>query len=84
MPYETKYEPRQHNVICAICQAKFKSRDIQMNWQGFLVCYKDFDTRPSGLLDKLRVPTDPKPVKEIQGPETITYRTDGDAPEYLD
>ena len=76
MPYDTKYELGQHNVICAICQASFKSRDIQRDWRGWLVCYKDIDPRPTGLLDKPRTATDPQPVPDIQGPEVIKYRTD--------
>lgn len=73
MPYETKYEPGQHNVLCSVCQAVFKSNDIVRNWNKLLVCYDCKDPTPIYAKPEPRVRRDPIPAKDIQGPESIDF-----------
>jgi len=65
--YETKFEPGQHNVVCATCQAYFKFREIKKQWNNLLTCYSCWDPDPRPIL---RQPPPSKleenPAKDIQ------------------
>lgn len=39
------YKPGQWNAICDRCGFKFKSDELQKDWQGLMVCKDDFETR---------------------------------------
>ena len=34
-----------YNAICDICGMKYKASQLKENWQGFMVCEKDFEYR---------------------------------------
>lgn len=52
----TTYIPGQWNAICDRCGFKFKSSELRKDWQGLMVCDKDFETRhPQSLL---KIPTE--------------------------
>ena len=71
MPYETEFESGQHNVLCSTCQAVFKWRDIERNWDKRLVCYDCKDPTPIYAKKEPKLPNDMKPIRDIQGPEPI-------------
>ena len=75
MSYKTEWESGQHNMVCQICQAVFKSRYITQDWRGLWVCDKDKDPRPLNMFYKLPPITDPRPVQEVTGsdPNDLDY-----------
>jgi len=45
------YKPGSWNAVCSRCGFKFKSDELREDWQGLMVCSKDFETRhPADLL----------------------------------
>ena len=50
----TRYIAGQYNVICDRCGFKFKSGELKKDWQGLMVCAKDFETRHPQDLIKIR------------------------------
>lgn len=44
----------QYNAICDRCGFKFKSSELRKDWQGLMVCDKDFETRHPQDLIKIR------------------------------
>lgn len=47
----SKYVAGQWNAICDRCGFKFKSSELREDWQGLMVCSKDFETRhPQSLI----------------------------------
>lgn len=42
----------QYNAICDRCGFKFKSSELKKDWQGLMVCEKDFETRHPQTLIK--------------------------------
>lgn len=54
--YITRYAYGQHNVVCATCQAYFKSREMVRQYNGLLTCQLCWD---------------PEPVSEIRTPPTM-------------
>lgn len=65
--YKTEFQPHKHNVVCAVCQAYFKSDQVRRNWEGVLVCDKDWDPKPITLIPETYTPNDPRPVERVQG-----------------
>ena len=62
------------NVLCDVCGFKFKSRDIQKRWDGFMVCKEDYEPRHSsdffrGFPDDSSVPF----TRPNNTPEPQTY-----------
>jgi hypothetical protein len=41
----TSYRPGQWNAICDRCGFGFKSSELKRDWQGLIVCDKDYETR---------------------------------------
>jgi hypothetical protein len=61
MPRNQYYKPGDWNAICDRCGFKFKASELKRDWQGFMVCPEDFETRhPLDFLrakrEKIRVP----------------------------
>lgn len=70
MPYETKYEPGQHNVMCAHCCGIFKFRMMKRQWNKLLTCGRCWDPDPGPILQMPAPPKDEmRPTKEIQKEE---------------
>jgi hypothetical protein len=44
----------QWNAICDRCGFKFKSSELKKDWQGLMVCSKDFETRHPQSLIRLK------------------------------
>jgi hypothetical protein len=40
----TYFKSGSHNILCDVCGGKFKFNQVQKNWQGLIVCKKDFET----------------------------------------
>lgn len=67
----TKFVAGQWNAICDRCGFKFKSGELKKDWQGLMVCDKDFETRHPQTL--IKIPTEkafpewtrPRPVDEF-------------------
>ena len=52
----TRFVSGQWNAICDRCGFKFKSSELQKDWQGLMVCKDDFEQRhPQSLI---KVPTE--------------------------
>jgi len=46
-----KFVSGQWNAICDRCGFKFKSSELKKDWQGLMVCEKDFEPRhPQSLI----------------------------------
>lgn len=41
----TKYISGQWNAVCDRCGFEFKSSQLKKDWQGFMVCSKDYEPR---------------------------------------
>ena len=41
----TYFASGQYNAICDRCGFKFKSSELRKDWQGLMVCDKDFEQR---------------------------------------
>lgn len=50
----TTFRSGQWNAICDRCGFKFKSSELRKDWQGLMVCDKDFETRHPQDLIKIR------------------------------
>jgi hypothetical protein len=48
------------NAVCDRCGAKFKQEDLRRDWQGFMLCRDDYETRQPQ--DFVRGIVDPKPI----------------------
>jgi len=48
------FKSSQYNVICDRCGFKFKSGELRKDWQGLMVCDKDFETRNQQDFIKIR------------------------------
>ncbi len=70
MPLITKYEPGQHNMECRSCCGYFKAREMVKQWNGLWVCFKCVDPYPAHIFRRDPPMKDPKPLKEVQGPES--------------
>lgn len=54
-----------HNILCAICGFKYKRFQLKKNYEGLLVCDKDWeDWHPRDR--KRKQPRSPKPVDYIR------------------
>lgn len=62
----SRYVPGQWNAICDRCGFKFKSGELKRDWQGLMVCDKDYELR--NQQDFIKV----KPEKAI--PEWVRPR----------
>lgn len=50
----TYFASGQYNAICDRCGFKFKSSELRKDWQGLMVCDKDFEQRHPQDLIKIR------------------------------
>jgi hypothetical protein len=41
----SSYKPSQWNAVCDRCGFEFKSSELIEDWQGLMVCKKDYETR---------------------------------------
>jgi hypothetical protein len=41
----TKYQAGQWNAVCDRCGFEFKSSELRKDWQGLMVCSKDYEAR---------------------------------------
>jgi len=48
------FKSSQYNAICDRCGFKFKSGELRKDWQGLMVCDKDFETRNQQDFIKIR------------------------------
>ena len=66
------YKPGSWNAICDICGFEFKAEELKKQWDGIMVCERDWSPRHPqdfvhGVKDKQNVPW----TKE-EGPDTFT------------
>ena len=68
--YKTEWKSGQHNVVCATCQAYFKSSEVKRQWNGLLTCWHcwDPDPRPK-FVTPPTVQEEMRPVPHIQKDE---------------
>jgi hypothetical protein len=45
MSYKPRWDNGGWNVICDQCGRKFKDSDLQLRWDGLMVCSKDWEPR---------------------------------------
>jgi hypothetical protein len=64
----TYFTSGQWNALCARCGFKFKSSELKKDWQGLMVCSKDYEARHPQDFIKVR------PEKAI--PEWTRPRTE--------
>ena len=50
----TTFHSGQWNAVCDRCGFKFKSSELRKDWQGLMVCDKDFETRHQQDFIKIR------------------------------
>ena len=41
------YKKGDFNAICDICGFLYKASQLKKRWDGFMVCYKDWEPRPA-------------------------------------
>ena len=61
MSYKPRYDSGSWNVICDACGRKFQADQLQMRWDGLMVCSGDWETRQPqdfvhGVADKIAPP----------------------------
>jgi hypothetical protein len=61
MSYKPRWDNGGWNVICDQCGRKFKESDLQLRWDGLMVCSKDWEPRQPqdfvhGVADKQAPP----------------------------
>ena len=69
MAIETKFVLGQHNMICAYCQAVFKSGVMRKDWKSLWACGRCFEEKPPFLDSRPVKWGDPYPARDVQGPE---------------
>lgn len=45
MSYKSRWDNGGWNVICDQCGRMFKDSELQLRWDGFMVCSKDWEPR---------------------------------------
>ena len=45
MSYKPRWDNSNWNVICDQCGRKFKDSDLQLRWDGLMVCSRDWEPR---------------------------------------
>jgi len=53
----SKYEAGKYNCICDRCGFQFKSSELKKDWQGLMVCAKDYESRHPQDLIKVQAET---------------------------
>ena len=61
MSYRPSYQPGNWKVICDVCGRQYKSYELQMRWDGVMVCSGDWEPRQPqdfvrGIPDTMRTP----------------------------
>jgi hypothetical protein len=61
MSFRSRWDNGSWNVICDQCGRKFKEEDLQLRWDGLMVCSKDWEPRQPqdfvhGVADKQAPP----------------------------
>lgn len=65
------YAPGAYNAICDRCGHKFKSFQLIRDWQGLMVCAKDWE--PRHPQDFVRAPQPEKPVQWTRPEQETVY-----------
>jgi len=45
MSYKSRWSNGNWNVICDVCGREFKDNELQMRWDGLMVCSGDWEPR---------------------------------------
>ena len=45
MSYKPRWDNGGWNVICDVCGRQFKDNELQLRWDGFMVCSGDWEPR---------------------------------------
>jgi hypothetical protein len=45
MSYKPRYDKGDWEVVCDVCGRKFKASQLQLRWDGVMVCEGDFENR---------------------------------------
>ena len=75
MTIQDDYKPGAWNVTCDRCGRKFKSTELRRDWQGWMVCERDWETRHPQDFVKAGRPetapgwTRPQPTWNLIGPD---------------
>ena len=61
MSYKPRWDNGGWNVICDVCGRQFKDNELQLRWDGFMVCSGDWEPRQPqdfvhGVADKQAPP----------------------------
>ena len=61
MSYKSRWSNGNWNVICDVCGREFKDNELQMRWDGLMVCSGDWEPRQPqdfvhGVADKQAPP----------------------------
>jgi len=61
MSYISRWENGSWNVVCDVCGREFKSSELQLRWDGLMVCSGDWEPRQPqdfvrGVADKQTPP----------------------------
>lgn len=63
------YKPGQWNALCDRCGFKFKSSELKKDWQGLMVCEKDFELRNPQDFIRVRPERVSVPWARSEGPD---------------
>lgn len=61
----------QWNALCDICGFEFKSSELRKNWQGLMVCSKDFEQRNQQDFIRIRPEKVTPPWVRPEPPDTF-------------
>lgn len=68
---KTTYVPGKWLAICDVCGFKFYNTELQKNWQGLMVCHKDYESRH--MQDLIKVSANEKPIPWVRPEEVPVY-----------
>lgn len=66
------YKSGTWNVVCDVCGFEFKSDEVKERWDGAIVCKKDFESRHSSDLLRVRPENPSVPWVSPEPEDTFT------------
>jgi len=82
MSYRPRWDNGSWNVICDQCGRQFKDSDLQLRWDGLMVCSKDWEPRQPqdfvhGVADKQAPPFTRPEQADVFAPVCTLITTQG-------
>lgn len=62
-----------YNAICDRCGKKFKASQLTKDWQGFMLCSRDWEPRHPQDFVRARSAAEPAPVPFVRDMPTATF-----------